>query len=102
MKDSWQKYAVTASKEDKTGLCSNCNHRQTCCYLERASQPILHCEEFFAHTPETTRSTTQVRTRTDGGGDVDKFNGLCVNCDFRLDCKNAGKEGGVWHCEEYA
>ena len=101
MKDSWQKYAVAANKQDQTGLCSTCNQQATCCYMKRASRPILECEEFDAYAPERSRPVMPDRAAAVVAADADSFKGLCVNCDFRRDCANAGCEGGVWHCEEY-
>ena len=101
MKDSWHKYAVVANRQEQTGLCSTCDHQSVCCHVERASQPILHCEEFFAYAPPPARAVTQVCAQAETGGEAQHFTGLCVNCDHRLDCKNAGCEGGIWHCEEY-
>jgi len=32
---------------------------------------------------------------------VERFKGLCMNCDNRFECQLPRPEGGVWHCEEY-
>ena len=100
MKDPWHKYAA-ADKQDYGGLCSTCNQQATCCYMERASQPILQCEEFDAHVPERTQPVMPARVGGDAAMEAENFKGLCVNCDFRRDCASAGCEGGIWHCEEY-
>jgi len=85
------------------GLCSTCNHAPDCAYRLRARRPVMHCEEFDGYqAPPARKESTVLPELTDcNAAESRKYQGLCVNCDFRETCINATSEGGVWHCENY-
>jgi hypothetical protein len=65
---------------------------------------VVQCEEFELARQESgrTRAHSGAAPKRRAAGRTDRvFAGLCVNCELRNKCMNAGQDGGVWHCEEY-
>lgn len=84
--------------EEHKGLCSTCNHSNTCSHADNGEQPVLHCEEFDGYSAEPVRAKDRINVEEKNDG---KYNGLCTNCGIRETCTYPKPEGGVWHCEEY-
>ena len=82
------------------GICVNCDHKNDCAYRQNPDKPILFCEQFEIYTePSKTMSIKRQKQETET--DVNKFKGLCQNCENRSSCMYPKPESGVWHCEEY-
>ncbi len=85
-----------------TGLCSTCNNSSTCVHLSSRG-PVLSCELF----DDRSFSPVKDKRMVTAGGDrlpaeaPNGFMGLCLNCDGRETCVLAGRNEGVWHCEQY-
>ena len=90
-----------SSKYD--GLCTTCNHAPDCAHRMRMSGPVLHCEEFDGYQAPPARSESPLpRTAGDYRPAAGcKYEGLCINCNFRETCINATSEKEVWYCENY-
>lgn len=91
--------------EEKLDLCSTCNDTILC--IPNSRRPVLFCEQFDNFVPisgnnkEAKKTKISAKFITIDESEDFKFLGLCINCDFRVECPLAKKEGGVWHCEEY-
>lgn len=104
---SWE--AVLPETSDYQGLCLTCVHAPGCAYRQNAAQIILECNEFDDRTAgdlrlaqDATSAPKTVRFQSDfEASNSGKFMGLCVNCDYRENCKLPKTDGGIWHCEEY-
>ena len=85
----------------EAGLCRTCRHRLHCTVLAHATKPIMECEQFEVvstmpqHVPELSPHVYTAEPDR-------RFFGLCMNCEHRDTCLFAKRNGGVWHCEEYA
>jgi hypothetical protein len=93
-------------KVEYSGLCSTCNNNSTCSFIRDHEKPVLHCEEFDDYIKPITinkniATTTPLASPVIKKKDIEKFKGLCVNCENRAICKLPKSETGVWHCEEY-
>ena len=91
------------------GLCSCCNFNLSCTYNRNPARPILQCEEFdgiipppleMSHSNKTSFTPLQKNPFPPDEG-LQRFSGLCKNCEERTTCTYPKLEGGVWHCEEY-
>ncbi len=91
------------------GLCSTCDTASTCTFPRDPERPIMHCDELDSYkddvaavervpraepvSPKAISEATQKQ--------LDRHQGLCVNCENRECCTFPKPEGGVWHCDEY-
>ena len=93
---------VMDKKETIQGLCSTCNHLESCKHRLNG-MVVWFCEEFDDYVPPKTkpRAVSQPVKVSPKSNGADKLMGLCVNCEKRDDCVHAKRVGGVWHCEEY-
>jgi hypothetical protein len=97
---------IAASDAQALGLCSTCNHVETCTGRETWVGPVYHCEEFDDHVEIPRQGQLRAVAAEPAGagttapGARDR-QGLCINCDHRNECSFPIPEGGVWHCEEY-
>jgi hypothetical protein len=69
------------------GLCSGCFHQASCFYRKVATKSVIQCELFEADF--------------DLPYAAEPLKGLCKTCDHASDCKLPGRNGGVWHCNEF-
>jgi len=91
------------------GLCSTCDTASTCTFPRDPERPIMHCDELDSHRVDTATAEELLRAepaRREAVArakqkELDKYQGLCVNCENRETCTFPKPEGGVWHCDEY-
>lgn len=88
------------------GICATCNDVATCTGRATWSGPVFHCEEFDDRATVAAPAVELAAPAATPVGGLDigaRWQGLCVNCARREECALPGRrEGGVWHCEEYA
>mgnify|MGYP003573204554 CR=1 FL=1 len=82
------------------GLCMTCNNSATCYHYARRG-PALFCEMFDNYVA-TKAAASATLPETPPQLTDEKYAGLCMNCDHRMECRNAKTETGIWHCENYA
>lgn len=97
---------MTLQQEQITGLCVNCNNRNSCSYLASIKGPVICCEEYDNYTPVEQNIPVLPKNNpgeTHSAIDIvsNEFQGLCINCEHNSECKSARLPGGIWHCEEY-
>ena len=91
------------------GLCSNCKQAPTCTYPKDPRWPVLQCDEYecveagskTAAGKDSLAATALQKGSEAKEEDSSKYMGLCSNCENRHTCVFAGREGGIWRCEEY-
>ena len=88
------------------GLCSTCKNAPFCTFSRDRQKPVLNCEEFEVDTDPLVKNAenddpVEIVSADAGKKDLNKFTGLCINCDNRRTCTFPKPEGGIWHCEEY-
>ena len=93
-------------QEEITGLCVNCNNKDSCSYLTSMKGSVVCCEEYDIYTPERQNSNVLLKNnpgerQTNSNTYSNGFRGLCMNCEHNSECKSAKLPGGIWHCEEY-
>jgi hypothetical protein len=97
---------MTADSRGYNDICHTCNHVRDCISKKRCDHPVWFCEEFDNYTPvEETRYVEAVGPIPGGDRqlvDIQQFQGLCINCENRGNCKLAKPNGGIWHCQEYS
>jgi hypothetical protein len=104
----WAMGRLTAAKKTELrekpaeyyGLCMTCTHSQSCGFNRDVSQIVLGCDEFGIMTGSEAAISGDQGTGIELSS-TEKFKGLCINCDIRLDCRLPKPEEGVWHCEDY-
>ena len=93
------------------GLCSTCESISSCMYVRTSQYPILECEQFeCVGCEDRTISTTPVIQSQEVQPTVrplDKYEGLCVNCDNRevrpqVGCGFIKAGTKSLYCEEYS
>jgi hypothetical protein len=69
---------------------------------EGLRRPPLTDKNFMSSQDGTSRRRRKsARSRSNIDGKSGHSEGLCTNCENRLQCTMRSQEGGVWHCEEY-
>jgi len=85
------------------GICGVCALDGTCDRAEQPPPPVAKCERFEPDPDRVCEAITAfLETRIGGESDAPPRMGLCVNCEHRSYCTLPAREGGIWHCEEYA
>jgi hypothetical protein len=85
----------------EAGVCRTCRHKLHCTVLANASKPIIECEQFEV-VSAVRRPVPELGEQVYSADPDRRFFGLCMNCEHRDTCLFARRNGGVWHCEEYA
>lgn len=67
-------------------ICANCFHTNTCIYHKTAIKRIIQCELY--------ELDNEIKIH-------EYVKGLCSTCDLSPDCKLAGRQSGIWACNEY-
>jgi hypothetical protein len=92
-------------KPEPSGLCVNCRHFETCGFSKDPEHPVLFCEEYEVPVIPAMRIADNTDVTKKGKpatkNDIEKYRGLCMNCEHRETCTYPKPEGGIWHCEEY-
>ena len=100
---------VTSGLIEFFGICSTCNDAPTCKNSRNSTHPVWHCEQFDNYTPQVidafdnnmiSKGGLQISSKPEAAN-LEKYKGLCINCDHRETCIHSHTEGGVWHCAEY-
>jgi len=85
----------------QAGLCRTCRHVGNCTLLLHATSPVLECEQFEV-VSAVRRGIPEVSRQVYSAEPDRRFFGLCMNCEHRDTCVFAKRNGGAWHCEEFA
>lgn len=93
-----------SEKMKHSDLCSTCKNAPDCTFPKYPGKGVQNCEEFTVGGGEGRQSSGKVGVSGAASGDAadSGFKGLCGNCESRRTCVFPKREGGVWHCEEYA
>lgn len=87
------------------GLCTNCDHADTCALPRAEGVPVIHCEEWTCSTatPDVRREAVEEREpeRAAMEETAERPKGLCATCEGFATCAFWKPPEGVWHCEEY-
>jgi hypothetical protein len=86
------------------GLCSTCNHLESCGFRRDTQRPVIECDEFDNYVaPARPQGKTEAKASltTQDKDDSRQYKGLCVNCGVRETCKLHSPDESIWHCEEY-
>jgi len=88
------------------GLCLTCKKADTCNFPRDIDHPIMNCDEFDGYVlPKKSKETPYKpgpRTVSSYKSKViNKYSGLCVNCDNRKICSYPKSGKTIWCCEEY-
>ena len=95
------------TKEAITGICINCNNKESCSYLTSIKGPVVCCEEYDIFEPQKQNINVLIKNNpgeihtTSSNNYSSGIKGLCMNCEHNSECKSASLPGGIWHCEEY-
>ncbi len=93
-------------------ICQTCIHVAECAHYlncQNQGKMIFHCENFddqpalhIVAGDTLSREKRFVKTAKPSLAYVEgRMQGLCINCEKRVDCSFPARDGGVWHCEEY-
>jgi hypothetical protein len=87
-------------------ICSTCRNAPGCTFQKDRPKPSLYCEEFEIDMSPSVKIAGKEKSPATASVDAEdeelnKFVGLCSNCDNRRTCAFPKPEGGIWHCEEY-
>jgi hypothetical protein len=95
---------TTARQTQTKGICTTCNYLDDCNHRLNNGLVIWQCDQFDDFVPQKPlpHKATPVAKPSKASSEEKKLMGLCVNCEHRKGCVHAQREGGVWHCEEYA
>mgnify|MGYP006303366569 FL=1 len=85
----------------EAGLCRTCIHVQDCTLLAHATTPVIECEQFEIVAPSR-QVNPEISPHAYDEEPDRRFFGLCMTCENRNTCVFAKRNGGGWHCEEYA
>lgn len=84
-----------------SGICSTCNHIEDCLHRLGNGIVIWFCEQFDDFVQQKPRAVITMSKPSVTLNNKEKFQGLCINCEHRLECIHSRTVGGIWHCEEY-
>lgn len=98
------------------GICTTCNNILNCFFRNRHNQPVWYCEQ-FDYSDYTVGYRIDYTNRQDEDfedplnfmeissskleKELNRFEGLCFNCENRKSCSLQKPDSGVWYCEEY-
>jgi hypothetical protein len=83
------------------GICSTCNHAESCCFRRDTQRPVLECDEFDDHV-DLPRVDRRLKPEAISSEDrSEQYKGLCINCENRTTCVFGVPGQSIWHCEEY-
>ena len=102
---NWQEPALGPSTVS-LGICSTCNHAETCSFRRDTPRPVLECDEFDDHVDlprrDLLRGDLELKSSAvSSESGSEQYTGLCVNCEVRTTCTLRTIGQSIWHCEEY-
>jgi len=83
----------------REGLCAECGWAASCTIPADSDEPIVSCayfERIDVYERRKARDAEAINRP-----DPSRMEGLCADCANRGSCMFR-REGGTWHCEEYA
>ena len=85
------------------GLCSNCNHAESCYYQNMSASPVFYCEEFDDSSPSHAVFGSKLpRTKmSQPVNEADNNFGICLNCFHQKTCGFCNPNQTKIFCEEY-
>jgi len=89
------------SASEFNDLCQTCNFGPTCARRKHHNKPVWFCEEFDDYQPAPRKMMEREKKSQTAAKASSLVQGLCVNCEYNLDCAIPKSEAGIWHCEEY-
>lgn len=81
-------------------MCIRCARAAACTIPVDAGEPVLACARFEGMDSSSPASASATRIVYEIA--PSRVEGLCGDCENRESCVFRRREGGTWHCEEYA
>lgn len=82
------------------GICNTCKHERTCILIQGEKSPIFNCEKYEL-VPTQTKQEQNSKIEVTEEISLADYSGICINCDYRVECTLRCKTSVIWHCEEH-